>query len=111
MEYDREILVQVLIYHQRAELKISSPCLCGWAVAGESHADHAADVYELELAHKLEKQPKQTHLLDLKPCEHKVAKGDITTYGVGWEVWVKIEGMCELCNKNVVLHHPVPPEE
>jgi hypothetical protein len=41
--YDREVLVEVLVYHQR---KDASRCACGWAELGRSHAEHVATVYE-----------------------------------------------------------------
>ena len=43
MTYDHDILVQVLIYHQRLSI---SHCACGWSVLGASHAEHVAEVYE-----------------------------------------------------------------
>lgn len=45
--HDRAALVDVLVYHWRTE---TSGCGCGWAVLGASHAEHVADVYEMELA-------------------------------------------------------------
>lgn len=47
MPYDRAVLVNVLIYHQRTA---TSGCGCGWAVLGASHAEHVADVYEQSIA-------------------------------------------------------------
>jgi hypothetical protein len=41
--YDREVLIKVLVYHQRQDAQY---CTCGWGVLGESHAAHIADVYE-----------------------------------------------------------------
>jgi len=45
--YDRDVMVQVFIYHQRLDI---GTCLCGWGAAatelGKSHAHHIADVYE-----------------------------------------------------------------
>lgn len=41
--YDRDLLVAVLVYHQRQSIK---GCACGWSVLGASHADHVASVYE-----------------------------------------------------------------
>jgi hypothetical protein len=41
--YDRELLIRVLVYHQR---KDSQYCACGWGVLGASHAAHVTDVYE-----------------------------------------------------------------
>lgn len=41
--YDREILTEVLVYHQR---KSDLGCACGWDILGASHAEHIADVYE-----------------------------------------------------------------
>jgi hypothetical protein len=43
ISYDRAVLIDVLVYHQRAS---SSGCGCGWSVLGASHAEHIADVYE-----------------------------------------------------------------
>ena len=46
--YNREILVEVLTFHQT----ISGPppfsftCACGWRELGHSHVGHVADVYE-----------------------------------------------------------------
>lgn len=41
--YDREVLIEVLVYHQRADARF---CTCGWGELGRSHAKHIADVYE-----------------------------------------------------------------
>lgn len=41
-DYDREVLVTILVYHWRTD----NGCGCGWAVLGASHAEHVADVYE-----------------------------------------------------------------
>lgn len=41
--YDRAVLVQVLVYHQRKNIE---GCWCGWSELGRSHAEHVADVYE-----------------------------------------------------------------
>jgi len=41
--YDREALIEVLVYHQPTS---TSGCICGWAVLGASHAEHVADRYE-----------------------------------------------------------------
>lgn len=41
--HNREILVNVLIYHWRTN---TSGCGCGWGVLGASHADHVVEVYE-----------------------------------------------------------------
>jgi 16S rRNA G1207 methylase RsmC len=41
--YDREVLVEVIIYHWRADI---GGCGCGWGVLGASYAEHVADVYE-----------------------------------------------------------------
>lgn len=47
MTYDRAVLVEVLIYHQRASIE---RCACGWDRLGASHAEHVADVYEASIA-------------------------------------------------------------
>lgn len=41
--YDREVLVDVLVYHYRAGIE---GCGCGWAELGRSWPAHIADVYE-----------------------------------------------------------------
>ncbi len=41
--YDREVLVDVLVYHGRNGIK---GCRCVWADLGRSHPEHVADVYE-----------------------------------------------------------------
>jgi hypothetical protein len=43
----RAVLVQVLVYHQRLN---AGACACGWGQIGESHAEHVAEVFEMELA-------------------------------------------------------------
>lgn len=43
MTYDRAVLVDVLVHHQRSGI---SPCPCGRARLGESHPEHVADEYE-----------------------------------------------------------------
>jgi hypothetical protein len=41
--YDRAVLIDVLVYHQRAA---NTGCACGWHVLGASYAEHIADIYE-----------------------------------------------------------------
>jgi hypothetical protein len=45
--YNRAVLVEVLIYHQR---RADSGCHCGWGSRpehwGRSWAEHVADIYE-----------------------------------------------------------------
>jgi hypothetical protein len=41
--YDRELLVEVLTYHQQ---RSDSSCICGWARLGALHPEHVADAYE-----------------------------------------------------------------
>lgn len=43
INYDREVLVNVLIYHTRNGIR---GCRCGWAVPGASFPEHVANVYE-----------------------------------------------------------------
>lgn len=45
--YDRRVLVEVLIYHWRKDIRY---CGCGWGELGLSHAEHIADVYEQSVA-------------------------------------------------------------
>lgn len=49
MIYDRKVLVEVLVYHWPTN---TAGCTCGWAVLGQSHPEHVADVYEASLAEK-----------------------------------------------------------
>jgi hypothetical protein len=44
---ERDILVQVLIYHWRTD---TSGCGCGWARLGHSHAEHVVEVFEQSVA-------------------------------------------------------------
>ena len=44
--HDREVLVNVLIYHWRTNM---SGCGCGKGVLGKSHPDHVVQVYEAAL--------------------------------------------------------------
>lgn len=46
IDYCRDVLTEVLIYHQRTEI---TGCHCGWAELGHSYAGHVADVYEMEM--------------------------------------------------------------
>lgn len=41
--YDREVLVEVLVYHYRDGIR---GCGCGWSKLGASWPEHVADVYE-----------------------------------------------------------------
>jgi len=43
LPYDRDVLINVLIYHYRRDIK---GCGCGWAELGKSHPEHVATVYE-----------------------------------------------------------------
>jgi hypothetical protein len=45
--YDHEVLVDVLVHHQRTS---SRGCHCGWDVLGASHPEHVADAYEQAVA-------------------------------------------------------------
>ena len=45
--YHREVLVEVLIYHQRTSIE---RCGCGWDKLGASHSEHVADVYEASVS-------------------------------------------------------------
>lgn len=47
-EYDRDVLVDVLVYHYR--VAPGKGCGCGWSKLGLSWADHVADVYEESVA-------------------------------------------------------------
>lgn len=53
MIYDREVLVNVLVYHWRTN---TNACGCGWGKApgdlGKSHPEHVANVYEESIAAK-----------------------------------------------------------
>jgi hypothetical protein len=41
--FNRAVLVSVLVYHQRRDIR---SCACGWSLLAASHAEHVADVYE-----------------------------------------------------------------
>lgn len=41
--YDRAVLMDVLVYHYRDDIK---GCGCGWAELGKSWPEHVATVYE-----------------------------------------------------------------
>ncbi len=43
MEYDRELLIRVLVYHQPTN---TSGCICGWGKLAHSHPEHVIDTYE-----------------------------------------------------------------
>lgn len=43
LRYDRDMLVQVLVYHWPVR---PGTCNCGWNVSGASYPEHIADVYE-----------------------------------------------------------------
>lgn len=45
-EYNRALLVQILIYHRPNE---NSSCCCGWGELGRSWAEHVANMYEIAL--------------------------------------------------------------
>lgn len=47
LPYDRDVLVNVLIYHYRNGIE---GCGCGWAVLGASWPEHVATVYEESVA-------------------------------------------------------------
>jgi hypothetical protein len=49
--YEREMLVEILIYHWRTN---TSGCGCGWGELGKSHPDHIADVYEDSMRVRME---------------------------------------------------------
>lgn len=49
VSYDREVLVEVLVYHWRRD---AASCGCGWSELGRSHAAHVADVFELAMAYR-----------------------------------------------------------
>lgn len=59
--HDREVLVEVLVYHQRTN---TSGCHCGWAVLGHSYAEHVASVYEDSLRVRQDPSPAAPHPQD-----------------------------------------------
>ena len=50
IRYDRDVLVQVLVFHQRQDPQY---CTCGWGELGKSHADHVADIYEMSIKERV----------------------------------------------------------
>lgn len=56
MNYDREVLVDILLHHRPTE---SSACQCGGVPLGHSWPEHIADVYEntIEGKERLESIP------------------------------------------------------
>lgn len=44
--YDRDVLRDVLIYHQRTSIE---RCACGWGRWGHSHAERIMEVYEASM--------------------------------------------------------------
>lgn len=81
VRYERDVLVNVLIYHQRSSLR---SCRCGWNILGASHPEHIADEYERAIARR--GQPYQHNLGDLLPeqrvtcsypgCTNELRKAD-----------------------------------
>lgn len=53
LAYDRDTLVNVIIYHGRTSIK---GCHCGWAELGKSHAEHVADVYEASVTARADRR-------------------------------------------------------
>lgn len=51
MTYDRDVLVECLVYHQTLDgpPPFTFTCACGWRELGASHAEHVADVVESSL--------------------------------------------------------------
>jgi hypothetical protein len=45
VRYDRDVLVEVLVYHWR--VGPGKGCGCGWDDLGRSWPEHVADVYEM----------------------------------------------------------------
>lgn len=43
LSYNREVLLETLIYHQRRDHK---GCICGWSELGKSHPEHIIHIYE-----------------------------------------------------------------
>lgn len=60
IKYDREVLVNVLVYHYRNE---NASCGCGWAELGCSHPKHVADVYEQSMTAREEPADVDEHLI------------------------------------------------
>lgn len=50
IRYDREALVDVMIYHWPT---LTSGCTCGWGVLGASFPEHVADIYEQKMLYGL----------------------------------------------------------
>lgn len=47
--YDRDVMISVLVYHQRRDITF---CSCGWGALGRSHAEHVVEVYEQTMRNK-----------------------------------------------------------
>lgn len=72
-DYDREVLVNVLVYHTRHDIK---GCSCGWSVLGASWPEHVATVYEETLEQK-------------RICPQCRASG--------WKILLNKENLCPAC--------------
>lgn len=70
MQYRRDILNNVLIYHQRKNI---GECICGWSVLGALHAEHICDVYEATLQEAEKGYAPVTELTD-DPVEWKIVE-------------------------------------
>jgi hypothetical protein len=62
MRYDRDLLLDVLIYHQRQNI---GACHCGPLQPGSSYCEHVRDVYEKRITE--DPQPGGLHANDTSP--------------------------------------------
>lgn len=78
-EYNRDILVNVLVYHYRKTDSISSGCGCGWAELGKSHSEHVANMYEMAVTLKPVEEDIALHV---HICEYEDDKGRCKNYAI-----------------------------
>jgi hypothetical protein len=80
MNYDREVLVRVLIQHQRKDLDVA--CLCGWGEWGASFAAHVADMYE-EAANR-DRHSQAAPAPEVKPDHPAVDRAELVLLASGY---------------------------
>lgn len=76
MNYDRKILVEVLVYHSPTK---TSGCWCGWAELGKSFPEHVANVYEDSVRVRNEAS-------SLTYTQEQLDSMDQSARAYGWEV-------------------------
>lgn len=83
MEYNRAILIEVLVYHWATN---TSGCGCGWRELGKSHPEHVVNIYEASIKIREQKNIGDIVMDKKTYTEEQVAEFDRCARAYGWEI-------------------------